>query len=65
MYYFNQGDPFGQQDQGDNAGYDLVGRIMSAEYQLGVQERGPAGRQMAGQSLASLLGMLLNRLFSR
>jgi hypothetical protein len=69
MFYFEQGDPSGQgvqQDQGGyNAGYDLVGRLMSAEYQLGVQERGRAGQQMAARSMADLIGLFLNRLFGR
>lgn len=50
------------QSQDTNEGYSLVGRIESAEYQLG-QSLG--NEQLAGQSLGSLLGQFLSRLFSR
>lgn len=58
-------DPFGRYDQGQTFDYGerLVGRILSAEYQLGVQQQSPAGNQLAGQSLSQLLGLFLSRLF--
>lgn len=58
------GDRFGRHDQGLDAGDRLVGRIMAAEYNLGVQQGGTAGRQLADQSLSRLIGMWLNRLYS-
>jgi hypothetical protein len=66
MYGIHGNDPFDvQQDQGQdmNAGDRLAGRILSAEYQLGIQQQTPAGQQLAGQALGQLLGLALNRIF--
>lgn len=57
--------PFGQHDQDQTFDYGerLVGRILSAEYQLGAQQQSLAGNQLAGQSIGQLLGLFLSRLF--
>jgi hypothetical protein len=58
-------DPFGQYYQGQAFDYRemLVGRILSAENQLGVEQHSPAGNQLAGQDLGQLSGLFLSRLF--
>lgn len=63
MFHFTPGnDPFVQQDQQQDmtVGDRLVGRILSAEYNL-AQQRGD--QQQANDALGKLLGMFLNRMF--
>lgn len=61
--YFVQAD--NAQQVMEQAADRLVGRQMAAQYQLGIQERGPAGQYMAGQALGRLIGIWLTRIFSR
>lgn len=62
-------DPLGQLDlgqdqgQGFDAGDRLVGRILTAEYMLGINTRNRVGQQLAGQSLGQLIGLALGRVF--
>jgi hypothetical protein len=60
MFHFMDGDQQPQQDQDMPYGDRLVGRIMSAEYNLAVQ-RGDAPQ--AADALAKILGQFLSERF--